>query len=345
MGFRADLAVAIDNFDLEEFARAHGAEATSKADELVMRCPRCAKADKLCINLERRAWHCWYCSSDKGGGGGRGGLLDLVALVEGLGRREATYAVIERAKSIPIADLDALQRKALKTMGPRKQVPKFAWALPIDWPSHWRHIVPHDPDCDEFMVKRGISLADVIQFRLVYCTAGRYRGRVVFPVIERGNLVYFQARAIWGKEAYSGEVFRKAINPHKDENCQTTSSDVLLNLDIARLHERVAIVEGPIDCVHAGHSAVCTFGTEISDRQIQKLLRAGVRKVDFMWDGPSPTEPRGAWDKMDAAAPRLAAVFEEVRMVYLPAGDPGDMDRLEIMKHRREAKPYRSSYR
>jgi len=107
---------------------------------------------------------------------------------------------------------------------------------------------------------------------------------------------------------------------------------------VARNFPRVAIVEGPVDCIHAGPSAVATFGKKISLFQMLKLRKAGVRAVDLMWDGPSATEPEGAWPEMVATAPKLAGLFD-VRVVRLPRGDPGEYSRNELEALRRVAQP------
>jgi hypothetical protein len=108
---------------------------------------------------------------------------------------------------------------------------------------------------------------------------------------------------------------------------------VLLNAELAARHPRVAICEGPIDAVHAGPSAVSTFGKRLSAAQIARLVRLGVRAVDLMWDGPSTREPEGAWPEMIEAAPRLALFFD-TRLVFVPANDPGTYPRERIDEFR-----------
>ena len=114
--------------------------------------------------------------------------------------------------------------------------------------------------------------------------------------------------------------------------------EVLMNLDTARAHARVAVVEGPIDCVHAGPSSVATFGKKITMTQALKLRRAGVRCLDLMWDGPTDREPMGAWPEMMRAASLLSGMFD-VRLVFLPHGDPGDYTRSELDRLRSLAVP------
>jgi hypothetical protein len=179
-----------------------------------------------------------------------------------------------------------------------------------------------------YMAKRGITMEDAVAFGLAWCSDGRYRGRLIFPVWEDRRLVYYQARAMWEASDQSpGTHYTKALNPPKEVG--TVSGDVLMNLDQARQHPRIAIVEGPVDCIKAGPSAVATFGKRIYPRQIGKLIRAGVRAIDLMWDGPSPSEPQGALPAMVEAAPLLAAFFD-TQVVLLDRGDPGERTRQEL---------------
>ena len=84
-----------------------------------------------------------------------------------------------------------------------------------------------------------------------------------------------------------------------------------------------------MDVLRTGPDAVCTFGKRIYHRQVQKLWDKGVRALDLMWDGPTPSEPHGAHPEMVQAAPWLASHFD-VRLVFLPQGDPGDWDRASL---------------
>jgi hypothetical protein len=184
-----------------------------------------------------------------------------------------------------------------------------------------------------YMLERGITLEDAQAVNLGWCRKGRYAGRLVFPVFEQGSLVYYQARAMWPPTP--GRKHIKMLNPPA-VNGQSVSSDFLFNLEQAAQYPRVAITEGPIDAVKVGVDAVCTFGKRITDTQVGKLLGAGVTAVDLMWDGPSPTEPFGAWPEMIRAAKRLSGVFD-VRLVFLPQGDPGDYPREQLRWYREQA--------
>ena len=210
------------------------------------------------------------------------------------------------------------------------EIPRAAEILP---PENWEPIY----SCLPYMNRRGITMADVKQFGLFWCPQGRYRNRIVFPVWEGNRLVYWQARALYEKEDCSTGKFLKSLNPPRVEG-SVVSTDVLMNLDTAALYPRVAIVEGPTDLVRTGPDAVCTFGKQMTSTQIGRLLRADVKAVDLMWDGPTDREPQGAHPEMLALASQLAPFFD-VRLVFLPQGDPGDWPRETLTELRATGVP------
>lgn len=328
---------AVELFDLLGFVIDHGGE-EAQANQWVLTCPTCGKR-KLVVDLNRRAWHCWVCEqygpADPRTGKrqvlqGAGGLIDLVQFLEGWDRKRAAEFVLAQANIQPpnLGHIDGdLRASVAKELDGLRVLPE------LSCPECAKHIDGTLP----YMVQRGISVEDVRMFGLFYCDGGRYRGRLIFPVYESGRLVYFQGRAMWESKEPG---FLKSLNPAR-EGGAGVSSEVLFNLDQARCHPRVAITEGPIDAVHVGPDAVCTFGKKISATQIAKLLRAGVKAVDLIWDGPSEREPQGAWPEMFAVAPTLATLFD-TRLVFVPQRDPGSWSRSENAYFRSQGRPVAS---
>jgi len=223
--------------------------------------------------------------------------------MHGWDRDEAARYVLSMSR-ISEAELREIPERDLQMewaiRGPTQQIPFPEYAHPVDGrlPYLW---------------KRGIRPEDAQACGLMWCSMGRYRNRLVFPVWEEGRLVYFQARAMW--EPTLGEPFIKALNPPKTEGA-AVSGEVLLNLDRARPHPHVADTQGGSDALKVGPDAVASFGKQLTAVQISKLQQAGVREVDLMWDADAGQE---AW----AEAPRLAQCFA-VRICLPPTGDPGD---------------------
>jgi len=183
------------------------------------------------------------------------------------------------------------------------------------------------------LAERRIQPSWVAEFGLGYCSWGKYANRVVFPVWWGGQVWYYQARATWPDPHVEGERYLKMLNPPRIDGV-VSAEDVLYNLEGAlRTGRRLVLVEGPTDALHVGPEAVASFGKRLTDSQLLTLVRAGVRELDLMLDGPSPTEPNGAWPEMVQIARRLGS-FMAVRLVRVPQGDPGDWSREENARWR-----------
>lgn len=116
----------------------------------------------------------------------------------------------------------------------------------------------------EYVVKRGVTNASVLDdFDL------RYHGlmdAVVFPVKKDGKVYGWQARRIDPREKelrLISHTFAKG--------------KFLLNWDYAKTASKVALVEGPFDCVHVdlrkhGFAGIASLGKGISPDQIKLIL-------------------------------------------------------------------------
>lgn len=306
---------AVQRFPIEDYLKSHGARRLKGKPEWELPCPGCGK-DKMFVNANKRAWHCWVCQREKRVG--RGGLLDLLQLLDHITKEQAVERVLHSFHD------------AIAISGITLDLVYGAWdeaerpTVPIPLPPYWRQGSVDYATILPYCRRRGITHADVHAFSIGWCSDGRYGGRLVFPVFEGGDLVYWQARAMWEKHEHSGQgKYVKSLNPPKIDEYAAGSESVLFNLDRAAQYPRVCITEGPIDAIHVGSDAVATFGKKLYPVQLGKLLRAGVTAIDIMWDGPSTTEPQGAWCEMWDAAFQLDGIFD-VRLVFLPGGDPGD---------------------
>lgn len=334
----AELMRLIEDFDLESYLLEHSFEQLNahNGDEWLGHCPGCGK-EKCAVDVGKRAFHCWVCQEyeeswddhekrfRKRPSRGAGGLIALVEWLDEVEPAEAIQIIYEQTRGGDLRELpEPKQIKAVLETG---------LASEIAPPENWTDI--HSPL--PYMLKRGITMNDVRLFGLLWCPAGRYRNRIVFPVWEKGRLLYWQARAMWEKHDQFVGKFIKALNPPTTPGA-VVSSEVLMNLDTAAKFPRVAVVEGPMDVIRTGPDAVCTFGKAISNAQVKRLLDAGVKGLDLMWDGPTPEEPDGAHPEMVQVTPWLSTFFD-VRLVLLPQGDPGDWTREHLNYYRAHGIP------
>lgn len=327
------LDLAISRFDLLAYVRDHGGT-QAQTHEYILTCPACCK-EKLVVNLQRKAWHCWVCQKfetvqtvvgpKRRSIAGAGGLLDLIQLLDRCDRKRAVQLVM--ASGITAKDLSCLTMAEFMQL----DLGSTSACVAVAPPPNWRPITRELP----YMTKRGITMEDAQRLGLFWVDSGRYGNRLVFPVWSSApssgfQLVYWQARAMW--EAQPGEAYVKALNPPRTPGA-AVSSEVLMGLHWAASFPRVCVTEGPVDAIHAGPDAVCSFGKILSPVQIWLLYMAGVRALDLMYDSDARAD-------MEALAPLLAALFD-LRLVYLPHGDPGAWPRRELARLRNYAVPVR----
>ena len=329
----------VSEFDLETYLDEKGFRQLNE-HEWVGDCPQCLKP-KVAVNTDRRMWHCWVCQEfedyfDAARGEwrrravtGAGGVIRLIRWLEECEFQEALQLI----GSKPIWSLQNTQainsELATEILDTDLTVP----AIPP--PENWAPITSTLP----YLEQRGITMEDVAAFGLFWCPQGKYANRVVFPVWEDQKLVYWQARAMFEEaQCPPGRKFIKSLNPKRMPG-YAVSSELIGNLEQASLYPRVALTEGPIDAIHVGRDAGWTFGKQLTPQQIARLLRRGVKAIDLMWDGPTPREPEGAHPEMVRLAPQLAAFFD-VRLVFLPHGDPGDWPRQALQELRQAAVPF-----
>lgn len=165
----------------------------------------------------------------------------------------------------------------------------------------------------QYLTGRGVVARDVQQYRIGYCSSGLFNDRVVVPVVENGELVFFVARLFRGK----GLKYRY---PTVAQAGGRGPSDVLFNLDGVKGRPRVRIVEGVFDAmaeVRRGEAAVAMLGMGLSLTQVAKLAMAGCREAVVECDNDAPLR------EIEKIARRVEGVMQV--SVARPMCDPDEL--------------------
>jgi len=330
-------------FDWGEYVRNKGGMRSlrGRADEYLLACPDCHKP-KLAVNIARRKWRCFVCSD-----GGQD-AASLIAKVDQLRFGDALLQVMTGYRGA-VGRIDVIEQ-SLDPQDDRRLgwIPK-----PISWPEGFVWLAPFDRPNGGMVHRRAVQYAIGREWpeyaadamRLGVCERGRFRGRIIFPAFDSGDrLIFFQGRATWTPDPRERHV--KTLSPRRDDpENQAGPADCLLNLHtvMSQGFDSVALIEGPTDCIKAWPDAVASFGKTISARQMELLIRAGVRRVDICWDNdviPPEQRARGVISGYEAAlkvAPTMTDLFD-VRVVCLPLGkDPGELTKEQLEGYRAHA--------
>jgi DNA primase len=173
-----------------------------------------------------------------------------------------------------------------------------------------------------YAASRGITRNTAAAFGLGVALAGRYKGRLVFPLFDHeGILVGYGSRALDESEP-------RYLFPSNDKGFY--KSHIVFHLSaVTAQHERaVVVVEGLFDCMkvtQAGFPAVAILGCDLSARQAE-LLCTHFERIMLFLDGDEAGRA-GA----DQALVEIGRRGRYVRAVVVPdGGQPDELSEDEI---------------
>jgi DNA primase len=243
-------------------------------------------SNHLGINLETGNCSCWKC-------GGRGDFIKLVRLIDHCSYYEATKTVREfrwSGKSTP---------KEIEKDWPTESI-----ALPKESTDDFPE--PHKA----YLIRRGFDPNELRRrYHLRACyLKGRYRYRVIIPVIINGLVVNFQGLDVTDR---SPQHYRNASNQY----AAVEGGRLLYNVDNA---DRAAVlVEGITDVWRVGFGAIAMLGSRITEGKIRLLKKMNLNRLYVMYDND-------AIERGKKAARTLAKIIKKVEYLEIPESDPDD---------------------
>jgi DNA primase len=158
-----------------------------------------------------------------------------------------------------------------------------------------------------YLESRGVSSKLASKVGIGYCTEGPLWGYLIFPVLEGGELVYWQARRFKNREP-------KFRNPPL-----TKKADWLYVLGASKHPTHAVVVESIFNALALGiprcRWLVCAaLGKAVSDVQLVKLMEHhSIQEVTLALDDD-------AWREQVGIARRMAGYFHVVRLARVPNG-------------------------
>lgn len=301
---------AIDRaFDTERYVLSVQPDATRSGGNFIVTCPHCEKEKMWILYVDREDVRApaWQCFSGECSDRGRT-ALSLVRRLEDCDTFTALLLIQKFQKgNEPIIDLRRLVEDRLigdvevwSSAGEKVPLPDEFIKVGHGWKRS---------DLPSYFTERDIGPKKAHRWGLGWCDDGYFKNRLVVPVTSGDEVVFFVARYMKAKppKDVKKTLYPKGAKPGRH----------LFNYDRAKSCERIRIVEGVLDAIHLGKSAVATFGTSLSQYQLELLLRSSAREITIMWD-------LDAYDKALSLADRLADIWT-VRVVKLPdARDPDE---------------------
>ena len=312
---------AIDRaFDTERYVLDTFPDAQRSGGNLVCICPACEKPKLWVLVVDRDdvrapAWQCFGC-----GDSGRT-AMSLVRRVESCDTFRALELISQFKKgNEPIIDLRRLVEERLIGEPEEWTTETTTVPLPDEFIACRREF--KRADLPRYFTDRGIGPKKAHRYGLGWCDDGYFKKRMVVPVKSAGEVQFFVARYMKARppEGVKKTLYPKGAKPGRH----------LFNFDRARHCDVIRIVEGVLDAIHVGKSAMATFGTTLSQYQLELLMQTSAREIVIMWD-------RDAIDKAKALADRLADLWS-IRVVELPdARDPDEHTHEDLLRMEQRA--------
>jgi DNA primase len=105
---------------------------------------------------------------------------------------------------------------------------------------------------------------------------GKYKSRIIIPVINNNNLEYFQGRALYNS------IEPKYLNPSVEK------TSIIYHKNVINYNKDIFITEGLLDAMSVGNQCTCTLGADLSDKKLNILLPMTKKSIIYCADNDNP---------------------------------------------------------
>ena len=201
----------------------------------------------------QNAWHCWI--SDK-----KGRSINSLFKQMNLGKQyfEQLSRIIKSAK---YKNFDN-EVKHVETI-----------SLPEEYVPLWKHKkTPDFRNAMSYLKRRGVTMFDILKYRIGYCERGVYNGKIVIPSYDcNGQLNYFVSRAFYNADKY------------KHKNPKVSKDIIGFDLTI-NWSEPIILCEGAFDAIAIKRNAIPLFGKIIQPQLQKKIIEKRVKDIYICLD-------------------------------------------------------------
>lgn len=245
---------------------------------LIMACPRCYKRDKLFMRKSDGRFVCWVCKETEGfQGAAEWALTELLHLPI----VEIRIAIYGDQKQYASLYLD-LQLKDF--FDEDEDIPLSIEVMPAVEPDPGFRELDSDIGYKgrEYLKGRGIPLEVAMEYGV---KAWPMKNRIVFPVVNKGQLLGWQDRYI-GQTQFFDEVEQIPVSIPKTLTSLGLKKDRVLMFGDRITGDHAVLTEGPIDAMkaHLCGGNVSTMGKAVSRKQLSILRMSGIRRLYLALD-------------------------------------------------------------
>lgn len=199
------------------------------------------------------AWHCWI--SDKKG---------------------RSIATLFKQLNLPKEKFEQLS-KIIESTRYRTPIATETKQETLQLPEEYRPLwiqksTPDYRNAIHYLKNRGITIFDIIKYRIGYCESGQYSGKVIIPSYDcDGQLNYFVSRAFYKSDK------QKHKNPKISKDI--IGFDMFINWS-----QPIILCEGAFDAIAVKRNAIPLFGKVIQPALQKKIIEQRVRDIYICLD-------------------------------------------------------------
>jgi DNA primase len=199
------------------------------------------------------AWHCWI--SDKKG-------RSIASLFKQLNLPKERFEQLNRIIESSKYRNTSTESKPVQTI-----------QLPAEYVPLWKKkATPDYRNAIHYLTKRGVTIFDILKYRIGYCEAGEYSGKIIIPSYDAaGQLNYFVSRAFYKADT------QKHKNPK-------ISKDIIGFEMFINWSQPIILCEGSFDAIAVKRNAIPLFGKIIQPALQKKIIEERVRDIYICLD-------------------------------------------------------------
>lgn len=171
-----------------------------------------------------------------------------------------------------------------------------------------------------YLIKRGLTVDDILRYNIGYCEEGEYRNRIIIPSYDCN----FQLNFFTSRLFYDGPMVHKT--PPISKNIVGFESFI-------NWSEDVNLVEGAFDAISVRRNTIPLFGKIIPPLLKEKIVKNGVKRVNVILDN----------DALKEAVYNVAELHKlgtVVHLIQLDGKDPSVLGFNKIHDLIRESRPF-----
>ena len=219
-------------------------------DEYLYSCPFCESSSgkmKMSINFSKNFAKCWSCDWR---------AKNIYRIVRRFGTYDQRQKYLLLDGRLDLTEFDNFFAEI------NDEEIKQTISLPDEFVSLCnKHLPSSSMRALKYLNSRGITQKDIRNWKIGYCTGGKYGGRIVIPSYNwEGDANYFIARSFVGD-------WKRYLNP-------PVGRDIVFNELYVDWDEEVVLVEGVFDAIIAGSNAIPILGSTLREnsRLFQQIV-------------------------------------------------------------------------